>query len=71
VQDGETQTGYGCPSDASCRPVDRRGGRRRCSAATRLLGSTKPATQRVTLVLEPRLTATVLGIVGSMLNGAR
>jgi len=37
--------------------------------ATRLLGSTKPATQRVTLVLEPRMTATVLGIVGGMLNG--
>jgi len=37
--------------------------------ATRLLGSTKPATQRVTLVLEPRMTATVLGLVGGMLNG--
>lgn len=37
--------------------------------ATRLLGSTKPPTQRVTLVLEPRMTATVLGIVGGMLNG--
>jgi PmbA protein len=37
--------------------------------ATRLLGSTKPATQRITLVLEPRMTAAVLGIVGGMLNG--
>jgi PmbA protein len=37
--------------------------------STRLLGSVKPPTQRVTLVLEPRLTATILGIVGSMLNG--
>jgi PmbA protein len=37
--------------------------------STRLLGSVKPATQRVTLVLEPRLTATILGIVGGMLNG--
>ncbi|MET0727109.1 MAG: TldD/PmbA family protein [Acidimicrobiales bacterium] len=37
--------------------------------ATRLLGSTKPATQRVTLVLEPRMSATILGIVGGMLNG--
>ena len=35
-----------------------------CSAATRLLGATKPATQRLTLVLEPRMTATILGIVG-------
>ncbi len=37
--------------------------------STRLLGSTKPATKRVTLVLEPRMTATILGIVGGMLNG--
>ncbi len=37
--------------------------------ATRLLGSTKPQTQRLTLVLEPRMTATILGIVGGMLNG--
>jgi PmbA protein len=37
--------------------------------ATRLLGSTKPATQRITLVLEPRMTATILGLVGGMLNG--
>lgn len=37
--------------------------------ATRLLGSTKPATQHVTLVLEPRITATILGLVGGMLNG--
>ena len=37
--------------------------------STRLLGSTKPATQRLTLVLEPRMTATILGLVGGMLNG--
>lgn len=37
--------------------------------STRLLGSAKPRTQRVTLVLEPRMAATVLGIVGGMLNG--
>ncbi|MDP1818424.1 MAG: metallopeptidase TldD-related protein, partial [Acidimicrobiales bacterium] len=37
--------------------------------ATRLLGSTKPSTQRLTLVLEPRMTATILGLVGGMLNG--
>ncbi len=37
--------------------------------ATRLLGSTKPTTQRLTLVLEPRIATTILGIVGGMLNG--
>jgi PmbA protein len=37
--------------------------------STRLLGSAKPSTQRLTLLLEPRMTATVLGLVGGMLNG--
>jgi PmbA protein len=37
--------------------------------ATRLLGAQKPATQGITLVLEPRMTATLLGIVAGMLNG--
>jgi PmbA protein len=37
--------------------------------STRLLGSAKPSTQRLTLVLEPRMTATVLGLIGGMLNG--
>jgi PmbA protein len=37
--------------------------------STRLLGSAKPATQRLTLVLEPRMTAAVLGLIGGMLNG--
>lgn len=37
--------------------------------STRLLGSTKPLTQRLALVLEPRMTAAVLGVVGGMLNG--
>jgi len=37
--------------------------------ATRLLGAGKAATQRITVVLEPRMTATLLGIVGSTLTG--
>jgi len=39
--------------------------------ATRLLGARQPPTQRVTIVLEPRLAATVLGIVGATLTGDR
>ena len=35
------------------------------------LGSAKPESGEVTLVLEPRLTATVLGIVAGMLSGER
>ncbi len=37
--------------------------------ATRVLGAVKPPTQRVTLVLEPRLTATLLSLIGGMLGG--
>ena len=37
--------------------------------AVQMLGASKPASQKVTLVLEPRLTATFLSVVGGMLNG--
>ena len=37
--------------------------------ATRLLGAKKPASQRVTVVLEPRLAATIMSIVGGTLGG--
>jgi PmbA protein len=39
--------------------------------ATRLLGATKPASSRVTIVLEPHLAATVFSIVAGMLCGDR
>ncbi len=38
--------------------------------ATELLGATKPATGRVTVVLEPRLSATLLGLLASMLSAS-
>lgn len=70
VQDGETQIEAGLSvgrevTDLSIDEAADDAVRR----ATRLLGSTKPPTQRITLVLEPRMTATILGIVGGMLNG--
>jgi PmbA protein len=37
--------------------------------ATRLLGATKPTSGRITILLEPKLAATLLGIVSGMLNG--
>jgi PmbA protein len=71
VEGGETQTGYGLSVGRELADLDvAEAADDAALRATRLLGSTKPATQRVTLVLEPRLTATVLGIVGSMLNGS-
>jgi len=66
----ETQTGFGfsvgdAPADldlaeAARDAVDR---------ATRLLGATKPRSRRTTVVLDPFVTAQVLGIIGSTLNG--
>jgi PmbA protein len=68
--DDETKTGYGVsvgrePDDldldeAADEAVDH---------ATRLLGSVQPASGTVTLVLEPRMAATLLGVVASTLNG--
>jgi PmbA protein len=66
----ETKTGHGvsvgrAPVDvdldaAAADAVDR---------STRLLGAVKPASGHVTLVLEPRMAATLLGVVAGTLNG--
>jgi PmbA protein len=66
----ETKTGYGVsvgrqPEDfdlaeAADDAADR---------ATRLLGAVQPASGTVTLVLEPRMAATLLGVVAGTLNG--
>lgn len=68
--DGLTQTGFGFSvgrelddlvvADASADAVRR---------ATSLLGATKPQSGRATIVLDPYVTAQVVGIVGSMLSG--
>jgi len=69
-EDGETQTGFGFSvgrdphqldiATAAADGVDR---------ATRLLGATKPSSRRVTVVLDPFVTAQFLSIIGSTLNG--
>ena len=66
----DTQTGYGysvgrSPADldldeAASDAVER---------ATRLLGATKPASTRLTVVFEPRITSTLLSILAGTLNG--
>ena len=70
VHDGETQiaAGLSVGREVSDLSVDEAASDA-ILRATRLLGSTKPSTQRLTLVLEPRMTATILGLVGGMLNG--
>ena len=67
---GDTQIGYGdsgarAPSElelehAAADGVDR---------AARLLGATKPPSRRLTVVLDPEVTAAFLSIIGSTLSG--
>ena len=66
----ETQSGFGFsvgrdPADLDVGTAAGDGVKR----ATRLLGATKPASRRLTVVLDPFVTAQFLGIIGSTLNG--
>jgi PmbA protein len=66
----ETQTGFGFSVGRS--PVEFDLGKAAKDAsdrATRLLGATKPSTRRTTVVLDPYVTASFLGIISSTLNG--
>jgi PmbA protein len=67
---GETTSGYGVsvgrePADVAVDEAADDAAER----ATRLLGAVQPASGPVTLVLEPRMAATVFGVVAGMLNG--
>jgi PmbA protein len=71
VHDGETQIAGGLSVGRDLGDLDvEEAAADAVLRSTRLLGATKPPTQRVTLVLEPRMTATVLGLVGGMLSGS-
>jgi PmbA protein len=66
----ETQTGGGY--SVGRRPDDIDLGSAAADAverSTRLLGARKPASRRLVVVLEPRVTATLLAILGGTLNG--
>ena len=66
----ETQTGFAYSVGRDPAELDlERAAREAVDRATRLLGATKPGTKRVTVVLDPFVTAQFLGIVGSTLNG--
>ena len=71
AEDGdETQTGFGFsigrhPSDLD---VERAAGDA-AMRATRLLGAVKPRSERLTVVLDPFVTAQLLGILGETLTG--
>lgn len=68
--DAETQTGFGfsvgrAPQDFDLEKAAREGAER----ATRLLGATQPASRRLTVVLDPFVTAQFLSVMSSTLNG--
>lgn len=69
-QDGENTVGNGYDLARAPGELDlSRAANDAIVRATRLLGAKKPASQRVTVVLEPRLAATIMGIVGGTLGG--
>jgi PmbA protein len=66
----ETQTGFGFSVGRS--PVDfdlAKAAREAADRATRLLGATKPPSRRLTVVLDPFVTAQFLGVISGTLNG--
>jgi PmbA protein len=66
----ETTTGHGVSVGREQREIDlAEAAADAADRATRLLGAVQPASGTVTLVLEPRMAATVLGIVAGTLNG--
>jgi PmbA protein len=69
-QDGATQTGFAHDGGRDPAALDlERVAAEAVERATRLLGATKPPSGRLTIVLEPRLAMTLLGIVSGMLAG--
>ena len=66
----ETQTGFGFSVGRSPLEFDlAKAAREASDRATRLLGATKPSTKRTTVVLDPYVTASFLGVISSTLNG--
>ena len=66
----ETQTGFGFAVGRNVDELDLdRAAREAVDRATRLLGATKPESRRITVVLDPFVTAQFLGIIGGTLNG--
>ncbi len=66
----ETQTGFGFSVGDSPKEFDlKKAAREAADRATRLLGAIKPPSKRVTVVLDPYVTAQFLGIISSTLNG--
>lgn len=66
----ETQVGYGFSVGDSPKEFNLpKAAREASDRATRLLGAIKPPSKRVTVVLDPYVTAQFLGVISSTLNG--
>ncbi len=66
----DTQTAYGFSVGRAPSELDmEKAAGDAVERATRLLGATKPRSARLTVVLEPRITATLLSLLGDTLDG--
>ncbi|TML18588.1 MAG: TldD/PmbA family protein [Actinobacteria bacterium] len=66
----DTTTGFGFSVGRAPSTLDvGRAARDACERATRMLGATKPGTDRLTVVLDPWVSAQLLGIIGGTLTG--
>ncbi len=66
----ETQTGFGFSVGREPDQFDLdRAAREAADRATRLLGATKPPSRRLTIVLDPFVTAQFLGVISSTVDG--
>lgn len=66
----ETQTGFGFSVGRTPDEFDlAKAAKEAADRATRLLGATKPTSRRLTVVLDPFVTASFLGIISGTLNG--
>ncbi len=66
----ETHMGYGVDVGRDPRLLDVAAAAQEAGTqAVRLIGARQVASQRLTVVLEPKLAATILGIIGGMLSG--
>lgn len=68
--DDETQIGFGYSVERDPRQLDlEKASTMAIERSTRLLGAVKPPTERLTVVLDPMVTAQFIGIIGSTLSG--
>ena len=66
----ETQIGFGYSVDRDPGKLDlEHASQMAVDRSTRLLGAVKPETERITVVLDPMVTAQFLGIIGSTMSG--